>query len=93
MALNNDTARAASIGFHEGMPCSVLATAVFAVAFLLMGLGAIFQSGAGREVDPRNIALLLLTGVSAFGNAVASIRAAVGFSRSRNEPKGIEPKQ
>jgi hypothetical protein len=62
-----------------------LATAIFAVAFLLMGLGLILEATAGRGFDSTRIALLWLAGVSSFGNAVASVCAAVGFS-------GLQPR-
>jgi hypothetical protein len=62
-----------------------LATAVFAMAFLLMGFGVILQATAGRGLDSTRIVLLWLTGVSSFGNAIASAFAAVGFS-------GLQPR-
>lgn len=62
-----------------------VALTAFAVAFLLVGLGMIFQAstGARNGFDSTRVALLWLVAAASIGNATASVCAAVGFSRSR----------
>ena len=62
-----------------------VATAAFTLAFLLMGIGTFWQASTGAQngFDSTRIALVWLAGAALIGNAIASVCAADGFSRSR----------
>ncbi len=61
-----------------------LATGVFALAFLLMGIGVLLEVAAAPDngFNSTKIAVLWLVVAFALGNAIASACAAFGFSRS-----------
>ena len=76
-------------GIADWVSCrdSVLGLAItaFTMAFLLSGIGTFWQASTGAQngFDSTRIALVWLAGAALIGNAIASVCAADGFSRSR----------